>query len=121
MSRSDAGFAHGNKPKMSHRFKPPKPLDNRKKNMKSGGAELPRLLPMALESAGTSLYDFLYVDRPRISALYAQLFPQGILTSVKTTSHQGFSDDQNFGSDIKIIKAEAKSSETGSEGIEHTF
>jgi len=63
----------------------------------------------------------LYVDRARVSALYAQLFPQGILTNVKTTASQSFSDDSNIGSDIKVIKAEAKSSESGSEGIERMF
>jgi len=60
-------------------------------------------------------------NRARVSALYAQLFPQGILTSVKTTAQQSFSDDSNVGTDVKIIKAEAKSTEGGSEGIEHMF
>ena len=60
-------------------------------------------------------------DRARISALYAQLFPQGILTSVKTTAQQSFSDENEVGTDVKIIKAETKSAESGSEGIEHLF
>jgi hypothetical protein len=42
-----------------------------------------RISPAAPESA--DIYDFLYVDRARVSALYAQLFPQGILTTVKTS------------------------------------
>ena len=74
---------------------------------------------MAQESA--EIYDFLYVDRARVSALYAQFFPEGILTSVKTTKQSSFSDDQNIGSDVKIFKAEAKSTESGAEGIEHMF
>jgi len=104
---------------MSHRFKRPKPLGGNKKSMKSESAESPRISPAVPESA--EIYDFLYVDRSRVSALYAQLFPQGILTNVKTTALQSFSDDSNIGSDIKIIKAETKSSESGSEGIERMF
>jgi hypothetical protein len=73
------------------------------------------------DSAKTALYDFLYIDRKRISSLYAQLFPQGTLTSVKTTAQHSFSDDQTIGSDLKIIKGETKATSTGAEGIEHTF
>jgi hypothetical protein len=77
-------------------------------------------LPTELGSA--EIFEFIYVDRPRVSVLYSQLFPQGgLLTSVKTNSQQTFSDDQNLGSDIKILKAETKSSEGGSQGIEHVF
>lgn len=104
---------------VSRRFKRLKPLGNSKKSMKSGSEESPKPLQPAPESA--EIDDFLYADRARISALYAQLFPEGILTSVKTTKQQSFSDDSNIGSDIKVFKAEAKSSESGSEGIEHMF
>jgi hypothetical protein len=104
---------------MSRQFKRLKPLGKNKRSMKSGSGESPNRLHLAPESAEVA--DFLYVDRARVSALYAQLFPEGILTSVKTTKQQSFSDDSNFGSDIKILKAEAKSTEAGSEGIEHLF
>jgi len=67
------------------------------------------------------VYDFLYVDRARISTLYAQLFPEGILTGIKTTKQKGFSDDTNVGTDVKVFKAETKSVESGSEGIERMF
>jgi hypothetical protein len=90
--------------------------------MKSVSGESPKKLQTGPESAETSeIYDFLYVDRVRISTLYAQLFPQGILTSVKTTAQESFSDDSNFGTDVKILKAETKSTEGGSKGIEHVF
>lgn len=87
--------------------------------MKSESGESPN--PSSTVPGSAEIYDFLYVDKARISVLYAQLFPQGILTSVKTTQQQGFSNDSNVGSDIKVFKAEAKSSESGSEGIEHVF
>jgi hypothetical protein len=104
---------------MTHRFKRPRPLGGNKKSMKSENEESRRISPAVPESA--EIFDFLYVDRARVSALYAQLFPQGVLTNVKTTASQSFSDDKNIGSDIKVIKAEAKSSESGSEGIERMF
>lgn len=87
--------------------------------MKSESGESPKLLPAAPESA--EIHDFLYVDRARISALYAQLFPQGLLTSIKTTAQQGFSDDSNIGTDIKVFKADTKTTESGSEGVERMF
>jgi hypothetical protein len=49
------------------------------------------------------------------------LFSQGILTSVTTTAQQSFSDEDNVGADVKIFKAETKTMEGGSEGIEHLF
>ena len=105
---------------MSHQFKRSKPLGKNRQSMKSKGAESPIPLPMAQDSADDAVYDFLYV-RIRISTLYAQLYPQGTLTSVKTTAQTGFSEDHNVGSDLKILKADIKSGDTGSEGIEHTF
>jgi hypothetical protein len=87
--------------------------------MKSEGAELPKQSLTAQGSA--EILDFLYVDRARISTLYAQLYPQGILTAVKTTAQQSFSDESEVGSDVKVFKAEAKSAEAGLEGIEHSF
>ncbi|HYL73277.1 MAG TPA: hypothetical protein VEU96_03680 [Bryobacteraceae bacterium] len=89
--------------------------------MKSKDDESTTQLPTVPDSAEDAVHDFLYVDRVRVSALYAQLFPQGTLTSVKTTSQTGFSDDKNVGSDLKIIKAESKYSTLGHEGIEHVF
>ena len=74
--------------------------------MKSANGESPKKLLTGPGSA--EIYDFLYVDRARISALYAQLFPQGILTNVKTTAQTTFSDDSNIGTDVKVIKAETK-------------
>jgi hypothetical protein len=104
---------------VGHRFKPYKPSGKNKKSMKSESAESPKKLPTVAGSAG--IYDFLYVDRARISALYAQLFPDGVLSTVKKTAQTSFSDESDFGGDIKVIKAEAKSIEAGSEAIEHLF
>jgi hypothetical protein len=87
--------------------------------MKNERDESPKQLPTELGSA--EIYDFIYVDRARVSVLYAQLFPQGLLTTVKTTAQQSFSDTRNLGSDIKVIKAGAESVEGGLEGIEHMF
>jgi hypothetical protein len=106
---------------MSHRFKRSKPLGKSKQSMKNEKDEPQKQLKAAQDLAEGSLYDFLYVDRARVSSLYAQLFPEGTLTSVKKTANQISSEDDNIGSDIKIFKAEAKSSNSASEGIEHIF
>lgn len=82
---------------------------------------MPKPLPVALGLAENAICDCLYVDRGRISSLYAQLFLQGTLTSVKTTAQDSFADDKNLGSDIKVFKVEAKSTNSGSEGIERVF
>jgi hypothetical protein len=74
-----------------------------------------------MEPGSVEIYDFLYADRARISALYAQLFPQGTLTGVKTTAQENFSDEKDVGTDVKIIKAGAKTTSGGTEGIEHQF
>jgi hypothetical protein len=104
---------------MSHHLKRLKPLGKDKKNMKKESAESQKQLPTALESV--EVCDFLYVDRARISAYYAQLFPQGLLTNVKTVKQQSFSDENDVGTDVKVFKAESKSLESGLEGIEHMF
>lgn len=77
-------------------------------------AENGGLLPqfdMGRDSA--EIYDFLYVDRSCISALYAQLFPEGVLTSVKKSAQQNFVDEKNVGTGVKVLKFETKSAETG--------
>ncbi len=104
---------------MSHRFKQLKPLGVSKKNTKSESEESHKKSPTVPESAG--IFDFLYVDRARISALYAQLYPQGVLNTVKTTEQKSFSDEHDVGSDLKIIKADVKSAESGLEGIEQLY
>jgi hypothetical protein len=74
---------------------------------------------MEPDSAG--IYDFLYADRARISALYAQFFPSGVLTGVKTTAQTSSLDEREFGTDVKVLKTGMKTTGTGSEGIEHQF
>lgn len=104
---------------MSRRFRRSKPLGANKKNMKNGSGESPK--PSQTAQGSAAIFDFLYVDRARVSALYAQLFPQGVLTAVKTNSQQSFSEDFHAGSDIKIFKAESRSVDGGAESIEHQF
>lgn len=104
---------------MSHRFKRSKPLGGSKKSMKSENGESPKPLQTGHDSA--EIHDVFYVDRARISGLYAQLFPQGLLTSVKTSNQQNFMDDSEIGSDLKVLKVGTKTTEGGSQGIEHMF
>ncbi len=106
---------------MKRRFKQLKPSGKNKRSMKSRDAALLKPLPTGQDSAETALIDFLYIDRERISSLYAQLFPEGTFASIRTTAQHGFSDDLSLGSDLKVIRGETKATDTGSEGIEHTF
>lgn len=96
-------------------------LGNVKQSTKSKEGESAKLSAGAQDVANDAVYDFLYVDRVRVSALYSQLFPEGTLTSIRTTAQKSFTDDQNIGTDIKVLKAEARSIDFGSEGIEHSF
>ena len=89
------------------------------RNIKNGESASSEISQLAPDSA--AIIDFLYVDRDRISSLYAQLFPQGVLSSVKTNSQFVTSDDKNIGSDVKIFKAESKSTETETSGLERVF
>jgi len=107
---------------VSHRFKRSKPLKSSKKNTKSDVEESPMQFPTAQNSAETdAIYDFLYVDRAKISALYAQIVPHGVLTSLKTSAQTNFSSESDIGGDIKVFKAGTKVTDGGSEGIEHMF
>lgn len=91
--------------------------------MNSGEKESQTQLPAELESAEQEgLYDFLYIDKARVSALYAQLFPQGTITTVKTTDQAGSADDSGVSGSIpQIFKAETKILTSASEGIERMF
>ena len=62
-----------------------------------------RWLPV-LDSAEDEIFDFLYVDRARVSALYAQLFPQGVLTGVKTSAQQGSAVDSTLVLTSRFLK-----------------
>ena len=82
--------------------------------MKSVEGESPKESKTELDLA--EIHDFLYVDKAKVSALYAQLFPQGLLTTVKTTALETTNDENNLGTDIKIIKADTKTMEGTAEG-----
>lgn len=61
---------------------------------------------MVQDSPSTaSLYDFLYVDRERVSSLTAQLFGAGVITSVKQTESDGDKSSKSLELNVKIAKA----------------
>src|SRR5690348_4339328 len=93
------------------RIKRLKRLNKRKETMNSEERGSQTQLPAELESAqhDDGLYDFLYVDKARVSALYAQLFPQGTITTVKTTDQESSTGDSGVSGGIpQVFKAETK-------------
>ncbi|MCA8105760.1 hypothetical protein SB394_21580 [Burkholderia sp. BCCIQ04A] len=69
------------------------------------------------------LFDFIYLDRNKLGSYYAQLFDDGVLSSVKrTASTQDLSARSlGVGAPKLLLGGEARSSETASNGIETQF
>lgn len=70
----------------------------------------------------TYLFDFLYVDRPRMGSYIAQLFDDGVHTGTKTTSAVGNQSTGKFSGSIPALaKGELAATDTTSNGIERQF
>ena len=68
------------------------------------------------------LVDFLYVDRPRVASLSAQLFASGHLTATKTTSSKSEESGGKFGAGIPgVVKGDATLSDKTQETVERQF
>lgn len=70
----------------------------------------------------TFLFDFLYVDRPRMASYIAQLFDDGLHTSTKKTSSIGNQSSGKFSGSIPAFaKGELGATDITNEGIERQF
>lgn len=67
------------------------------------------------------LIDFLYVDRPRLATLSAQLFTDGHLLSSKTQSIQAAESAYKIGGSVKILSGDTSSVDKVQESIERQF
>lgn len=68
------------------------------------------------------LFDFIYIDRPRLNSYFGQLYNAGVLTQVKETS--GKSDSSIFHGELGVpMVAQGKITDTGqiSESAERSF
>lgn len=68
-----------------------------------------------------SLFDYFYVDKERVSALTAQLFPSGVLNSVKQTSSESEKDLKELKGGLPLFGVRSNASEGWSRGQERTF
>lgn len=68
-----------------------------------------------------SLFDYFYVDKERVSALTAQLFPSGVLNTIKQTSSESENDLKELKGGIPLVGVRSNASEAWSRGQERTF
>lgn len=68
-----------------------------------------------------SLYDFLYVDKERVSSLLTQLYAPGVVTSVKRVSSESEKTTNSGGFDLKLAKGNASIDEAISHTQERLF
>lgn len=77
---------------------------------------------MAQGSQSTdSLFDYFYVDKERVNALTAQLFPSGVLNGVKQTSGESEKDLKEIKAGLPIIGAKTNASESWTRSQERFF
>lgn len=77
---------------------------------------------MAHDSRTTeSIFDFIYVDRRRVASHFAQLFPEGTLTSVKTAVQDGDTSRQDLRLSLGMVKSDIQNAQIGSEMLERQY
>lgn len=73
------------------------------------------------QSGDVALYDFVYLDRRRISLLASQLFKQGLLTSTIERSARQNASNSTLGLSAAIVKGSIDSRASTDESIERQF
>ncbi|WP_447879925.1 DUF6414 family protein [Serratia fonticola] len=68
-----------------------------------------------------SLYDYLYIDKDRVSSLTAQLFSTGVITSVKQSSQESDSDTKEVNIKIPLLGGRLSAGEAVSRTQERLF
>ncbi|HDX5738004.1 TPA: hypothetical protein ROS75_002150 [Yersinia enterocolitica] len=68
-----------------------------------------------------SLFDYLYIDKDRVSALTAQLFSTGVITSVKQSSSESDSNKKDVKFKVPIISGGLSAGEAVSRTQERMF
>jgi len=77
---------------------------------------------MVQDSPNTgSLYDYLYIDKERVSALTAQLFAMGVITSVKQSSQESDKSQAKANLKIPFVSAQLSADEAISRTQERMF
>lgn len=68
-----------------------------------------------------SLFDYFYVDKERVNALTAQLFPSGVLNTVKQSSSESEKDLKEIKAGIPLVGGRTNASEAWSRTQERVF
>lgn len=68
-----------------------------------------------------SLFDFLYIDRVRVSSLTAQLHNAGVVTSVKQTISDTDKSNKSVELNVKILKGKIGADDSIAHSQEKTF
>lgn len=68
-----------------------------------------------------SLYDYIYLDKDRISSLTSQLFSAGVLTAVRQVSGEGESSKLGAKVSVKILGGNAETTENYTQSQERAF
>lgn len=68
-----------------------------------------------------SLFDFLYIDRVRVSSLTAQLHNAGVVTSIKQTTSDNDKSNKSVEFSVKILKGKVGADGSISHSQEKTF
>lgn len=68
-----------------------------------------------------SLFDFIYIDKQRVSSLIAQLYGAGVITSVKQTTSDSDKSNKALELNVKIAKAKIGFDETLTSSQERLF
>lgn len=77
---------------------------------------------MAQDSQSTdSLFDYFYIDKERVNAITAQLFPAGVLNSIKQTSGESEGDLKELKAGLPLIGAKTNASESWNRSQERLF
>jgi hypothetical protein len=77
---------------------------------------------VAQDSQNTEfLFDFIYLDRGRISSYFAQLFTEGALTGTKRVSVSGETRSQKYQAKAVVVGGEMAGNETVTESLEKQF
>lgn len=68
-----------------------------------------------------SLFDYFYVDKERVNAITAQLFPSGVLNSIKQTSGESEKDLKELKAGLSLIGVKTNASESWNRSQERLF
>lgn len=68
-----------------------------------------------------SIFDIIYLDRPRVESYFAQLFPEGTLTAIKSSISEGDNSRQDIHLSLGVVKGQMQDSMIASKTLERQY